>query len=82
MQQVDQDHTEAPMSPLVDGSPAESLTRCAGLVRFLGAAVSAIEVGGGGMNREDSATVCMLADMAADAIEWERNRMRPAFTTA
>ena len=50
------------------------------LVRFLGAAVSAIEAGGGGMNREDAATVCMLTDMAADAIEWERNRL-PATPT-
>jgi len=78
MQQAEKNHTEAPVSPLVAESPVESLSRCAGLVRFIGAAVSAIEVGGGGMNREDAATTCMLADMAADAIEWERHRLHHA----
>lgn len=75
MQQAEQNHTEALASPLIGDSPFESLSRCAELVRFLGAAVSAIQVSGGGVTRDDCATVGMLADMAADAIDFECLRL-------
>lgn len=78
MSQAEKNNTEAPASPLIFPTTGETLARSADLIRFIGAAVSAIQSGGGGMNREDADTVCMLADMAADAVEWEGGRMASA----
>lgn len=82
MQQADRNLTEAPASPLIFSTPGETLSHCANLIRFIGAAVSAIQTGGGGLNRGDTDAACMLADMAADAIEWESNKLSPALPPA
>lgn len=82
MQQADRNITEAPASPLIFPTSGETLSRCADMIRFIGAAVSAIQSGGGGMNRGDADAACMLADMAADAIEWESSKLSPALPSA
>ncbi len=78
MSQAENNNIEAPASPLIFSTPGETLSHCANLIRFLGSAVSAIQHGGGNVNQADADTVCMLADMAANAIEWEGGRMASA----
>lgn len=75
MSQAEKNNTEAPASPLIFPTPSETLSRCAELMRFIGAAVAAIQSSGGNVNQADADTVCMLADMAADAVDWEGGRL-------
>lgn len=61
--------------PLVHQHPADTLSSCESVVRFVGDAVDAVEANGG-MQRSHGDAVCRILWIVADALHWEGKRTR------